>query len=107
VADTYTLIYQGQLPSSVATLFTVPGTPTAYIIKHWSVVNHDTVERTFTLYRGGTADTNRIVPAATVVPAGGMVEWDGTDCYGFDETFRGSASVASMLTLTVSGDKVS
>lgn len=105
VTDAYKTLYQGQLASSVATLATV-GTGLAWIIKHIEVVNNDTSDRTFSLLIGGTAATNRITPAAMAVPAGGSAEWDGTMCLAATETFRGFASVASQLTITISGDEV-
>lgn len=104
-SDDYKLLYQGQLASSVATLATI-ASGKAWIIKHYSVVNNDSVARTFVLYRQGTAAANIITPPAVAVPAGGMVEWDGTMSLGAAETLRGFASVATQLTLTVCGDEV-
>lgn len=103
--DAYKQLYQAQLPAAVATLATVPAL-TYWIVKHFTVINNDTVARTFVLYRGGTAAANIITPPAVVVPAGGMVEWDGTMSFGPGETIRGNASVATMLTLTIDGDEV-
>lgn len=105
MADTYKTLYQGQLPASVATLATV-GAGKAWIIKRYTVVNNDSSDRTFGLYKNGTAATNRITPSAVSVPAGGMVSEDMTDAWGDGDTLRGDASVASQLTLTVSGDEV-
>lgn len=108
MSDVCKLLYQGQLPAAVATLATVPSSPViSWIVKHWIVVNNDTVARTFALYRQGTAATNIITPPAVSVPAGGCVEWDGTMSMGTGETLRGVGSVATMLTLTVDGDEVS
>jgi hypothetical protein len=104
--DTYKLLYQGQLPSSVGTLATV-GTGKMWIIKHITVVNNDASSRAFALYRQGTAAANIITPPAMAVPAGGMAEWDGTLSMNDAETLRGVASVASMLTVTIDGDEVS
>lgn len=103
--DAYKTLYQGQLASSVATLDTV-GTGKAWIIKNIKIVNNDSSARTFSLLVGGTAATNRISPAASSIPAGGMAEWDGTMCLAAAETLRGFASVAAQLTITVSGDEV-
>jgi hypothetical protein len=106
MADAYKLLYQGQLPSSVGTLATVGGGK-SWIIKHISIVNGDTAARTFGLFRQGTAAANAITPAAQVVPAGGMAEWDGTMALAASETIVGVASVASQLTITICGDEAS
>src|SRR5262245_41079979 len=106
MADTYKLLYQGQLGSSVATLATV-GTGKMWIIKHMTVVNNDTSARTFALYRQGTAASNIITPPNMSIPASGMAEWDGTMSLNDAETIRGGASVATQLTLTIDGDEVS
>jgi hypothetical protein len=103
--DDYKLLYQGQLPSSTGTLATV-ASGKAWIIKHMAVVNTDSAARTFTLFRQGTGDANMITPPAMAVPAGGMAEYDGTMALGASETLRGVASVATELTITVSGDEV-
>lgn len=105
LSDSYKQLYQGQLPSSAATLYTVPGSTSA-IIRHISVVNNDTVARTFALYRGGTAATNYITPPAMVVLPGGMQEWDGAMAMAATETLRGVASVATQLSITVDGDEI-
>jgi hypothetical protein len=104
VTDLYKLLYQGQLAATVTTLATMSAE--AWIIKHIAIVNNDTVARTFALYRQGTAAANIITPPAMVIPAGGMAEYDGTMTIGDTETIRGIASAATMLTISISGDKV-
>ena len=102
--DLYKQLYQGQLPSSVGTLFTVT-TGHSFIIKHIVVVNNDTSDRTFQLFRGGTAAANAITGATFLVKAnGGMQEWDGTITMDDGETLRAVASAASQLTITIDGD---
>src|SRR2546426_505599 len=105
MADAYKTLYQGQLAATVGTLYTVPGA-TAAIIKHISVVNNDSVGRTFVLYRNGTAASNIFTPPALLVPAGGLAEWDGTMALEAAGTIRGIGSVATQLTVTISGDEV-
>jgi hypothetical protein len=106
MTDSYKTLYRGQLPSSVATLYTVPGA-TAAIIKHISIVNNDTVDRTFTLYRNGTAAANIFSPGAvTTVKAGGSAEFDGTMALESGGTIAGVASVATQLTIIICGDEV-
>lgn len=106
MADAYKVLYQGQLGASVATLATVGGGK-SWIVKHIAVVNNDTSNRTFGLYRQGTAAANVITPPNMVVPAGGCCEWDGTMALAASETIAGGASVASQLTVTICGDEVS
>lgn len=105
MADAYKQLYQGQLAATVGTLYTVPSA-TGTIIRHISVVNNDTVSRTFALYRGGTAATNLITPPAMVVLPGGMQEWDGAMALAATDTIRGIGSVATMLSVTIDGDEI-
>lgn len=105
MADAYKTLYRGQLASSVATIYTVPGA-TAAIIKHISVVNNDSTDRTFALYRNGTAAANLFTPPAVTVPAGGSWEWDGTMSLEAAGTIAGVGSVASQLTCIIDGDEV-
>lgn len=104
MADAYKTLYQGQLPSSVATLYTAPS-GTGVIVKHISVVNNDTVARTFALSRQGTGATHYITPAAMSIPAGGLAEFDGTMAMAATETLSGVASAATQLTITIDGDE--
>lgn len=104
-SDAYQLLHQSQLPSSVGTLATVTSAKD-WIVKHITVVNNDASARTFALYRGGTTAAKIITPPAIAIPAGGMAEWDGTMCFDAGETISGVASVATQLTITISGDEV-
>lgn len=106
MADAYKTFYRGQLPSSVATLFTAAA-GSGSVIKHISVVNNDSVARTFALYRNGTTAAYIFSPSTVVsVPAGGSVEWDGTMALEAGGTIAGVASVASQLTCIIDGDEV-
>jgi hypothetical protein len=71
--ETYKVLYQGQLPSSVATIYTATGV--VGLIKSISVVNNDTSARWFNLYRGGTATANEITTAITI-PANGQATYE-------------------------------
>lgn len=104
MADLYKTLYQGQLPSSVGTLYTASGV--AAIIKHISIVNNDSSTRTFSLYRNGTAAANIFMKDASI-PAGGSIEWDGTMSLESGGTIRGVASVATQLSMCMDGDEVS
>lgn len=74
-AEDYKVLAQGQLPSSIDTLYTVGAGLTAFI-KSIMVVNNDTATRTFSIARGGTAATNRLTPASLEIPAGGMAVYE-------------------------------
>lgn len=74
-AEDYKVLAQGQLPSSISTLYTV-GTGLSALIKSIMVVNNDTSTRTFNLSRGGTSASNRLTPASLEIPAGGMAVYE-------------------------------
>ena len=74
--ETYKVLYQGQLGSSAATLYTVPSSTTTFI-KTITIVNNDTSVRTFSLYVNGTAASNIITPTYEIQPGGQAVYEDG------------------------------
>lgn len=74
--ETYKVLYQGQLPSSATTIYTVPASNTAFV-KTITVVNTDTVDQTFTIYRGGTSASNQITPNYSISSGGSAVYEDG------------------------------
>jgi len=67
--ETYKVLDQRQLAASPATIYTVPGSTTAFI-KSIMVVNNDTVVRTFRFFRAGTAAVNAITPTFSLLPQG-------------------------------------
>lgn len=75
--ETYKVLYQGQLDSSVGTLYTVPSSTTAFM-KTITIVNNDTSVRTFSLYVNGTAASNKITPTYEIQPGGQAVYEDGS-----------------------------
>jgi hypothetical protein len=97
-------LYQGQPGTSATTLYTVPGS-TAVIIKAIRITNPTGTDRTIKLWHDGTADSNVILPAATVL-AGGWAEFDGTILMEASDILSGQASAASALTVTVYGDEL-
>ena len=105
-SDEYkTLFAQVFLASAAATLATV-GAGKNWIVGRVTVVNTDTVDRTFTLYKNGTTAQFQITPTITVKANGGMVEIDQLDSFAAAETIGGVASVASKLAIMMSGDEV-
>jgi hypothetical protein len=74
-ADAFKVLAQGQLPSSIATLYTVPGSTMA-LVKSIHLANPTGTARTAQLNVNGTAGTNVILPPTTI-PAGGFAVYDG------------------------------
>ena len=74
--ETYKVLYQGQLPSSATTIYTAPVSNVAFI-RTIVVVNTDTVDQTFALYRGGTADSNKCTPTYSISAGGSAIYEDG------------------------------
>lgn len=72
--ETYKVLYQGQPGTSVATIYTVPASTTAFI-KSISIVNTASTAQTFALYRGGTAAANRLTPDVSL-PGKGWAEFE-------------------------------
>jgi hypothetical protein len=72
--ETYKVLDQRQLAASPATIYTVPGSTTAFV-KTITVVNNDTSVRTFQYFRGGTAQVNSLTPVLSI-PAGGMAVYE-------------------------------
>ena len=106
MASAYKLLYQGQLPNAVATVATVPGGK-SWIIKDISMVNTDSSDRTASLYHNGTTSTSVITPSNVTIVAGGMYAFsNGSITLEAGGTIAGVASVASKITVTISGDEV-
>lgn len=105
--NAYKQLAQGQLGITTAALYTAPAGGTGAVIRHWTVVNNDTVDRTFQLTVNGSGATKLITPPAALVRAGGMVEWDGAMCITPNQAISGLGSVASQLTYEFDGDETS
>lgn len=105
MADSYKLLYQGQLPTTITTLATVPGAK-SWIIKHMELVNTTAGDITFQLFRNGTTTAFAITPAGWIVYGGGKNEWDGTMALGTGETIAGVAGSGTSLNFVVCGDEV-
>lgn len=68
-ADTFKVLAQGQLPSTVGTLYTVPSS-TATLVKAIHLVNGTAGSVTARLNVKGTAAANAILPAITILAGG-------------------------------------
>ena len=104
MSDTFKVLAQGQLPSTIGTLYTAPGS-TAAIVKSIHLVNTDSATRTASLTVNGTAAANQILPPADIL-AGGWADYEGVITLAAAETISGVASVASKVTYTIFGDEV-
>ena len=67
--ETYKVLDQRQLAAAAATIYTVPGSTTAFV-RAISAVNIDSVAHTCQYFRGGTAQSNAITPSVTIPPNG-------------------------------------
>ena len=80
--EVYKMLYQGVPASSPATVYTAPGSTTAFV-KSIHAVNTSGTDQTFALYRNGLANANRITPEIAL-QANGWAEYgeDGWKIYG-------------------------
>jgi len=86
------------------TLYTVAAS-TKTIVRDILVANNDSVDRAITLSIGADAVGTRLLPAI-VVPANGVLSRTGSIVLEATETLRSFGSVASQLTLTISGVEI-
>lgn len=98
--ETYKVLYQGQLPSAAATLYTVPASTTAFV-KAISVVNTDTVPRSFQFLVNGTAAVNQITPLVKLVAGGYAVYEEATGWQAYNA--NGSLITGPNSTITTEG----
>jgi len=99
--ETYKVLDQRQLAAAAATIYTVPTSTTAFI-RSITVVNNDSVTRTFQYFRGGTAAANAITPVITL-PIGGMAIYeDGQGWTVYDSTGRSQAQGLTISSATPS-----
>ncbi len=90
----------------MATLATVPGGK-SWIVKNITMVNTDSSDRTVGLYHNGTTNVTSITPTAVTIVAGGMYAFGGDSmAFAAGDTISGGASVASKITITITGDEI-
>ena len=107
MANAYKVLCQGQLGNSVATLATVGGGK-SWLVRDISMVNTDSSDRTVGLYHNGVTGTTAITPTAVNIVAGGAYTFSGgVLAFAAADTLSGGASVASKVTITVTGDEIS
>lgn len=83
--EVYKVLDQRQLAAAAATIYTAPTSTTAFI-RTITVVNNDTVNRTFQLFRGGTAASNAITPSFTIKPKYTYTYEDGVGWRAMSDT---------------------
>lgn len=101
MAETFKKLYQGQVPATATTLYTVPAV-TQTIVKHIRAVNTSGTARTIRLWHDGTADANAILPPVSLAP-GEWAEFDGSILAEAADTISGQASAATAITVTIYG----
>lgn len=106
MADSFKKLAQAQVAVTSTTRYTAPGGGKGVIVKSIRVVNLDASSRWVKLWHDGTADANVILPQITI-PAGGILEWEGTICMEPSDTLSDIGEVASQLTITIYGDELS
>jgi hypothetical protein len=80
--ETYKVLDQRQLASTVATIYTAPASTAAFIRSIVLVNTNAGASQTFQLFRGGTAAANAITPLLTI-PAGGMAVYEDGEGWKF------------------------
>lgn len=105
MSSSYKVLYQGQLPSSIGVLVTVPALK-QWIVKSFENVNNDVSPRTFSLYQNGTTASHIITSTAVSIPAGGSWQRNCDMTFNAGDTIAGVASVSGQLTFTVWGSEI-
>lgn len=105
MADAYKILYQGQLPAAVATLYTVP-VSTKVIVKFVALQEATGAGGPYTvdLYINGTTAAKHWKGLS--LSAGWSADWDGTLALNAGDTIAGVCSAATTVTITISGDEV-
>ncbi len=103
-SDTFKILAQGQLPSSIGTIYTCPAVAT--VVRHIAIVNADgSNSHTAELTIQGTSGAHQILPPITIL-GGGYGNWDGVMCLTNAQTISGLADAGSVVTYTIFGDEI-
>lgn len=104
MTETGKVLAQGQLTASTTTLYTVPALTTTYV-KNIVFCNDDTVQRTFTLFVGGSAAANQVAKAEPI-DASRRVLVAELMTLEAAQTIQGKADSATKVTYTIFGIEV-
>ena len=105
MTDTLKVLGQGTLATGgPATLYTVPAA-TSTAVKNIVFVNYDTVDRTFDIYVGGSADVNRLCKAEPLAASKRTIMPE-VETLETGRTIRGSASANSAIVYTIFGVEI-
>jgi len=102
---TYTIknLYQGQLPVTKSTLYTVPA-GTVAIIRSTVLVNTNTTAEVVNLYiKTAVGVSRRICPKDLSLPAGAMLTSEVIYTLGAGDLIEGSTTTVSMVDCSISG----
>lgn len=111
MADTYKVLYQGQLSTSSGAVYTVPS-GTQAIVKTMRVVNTNTASgASISLWHlpsgvSTTGNAYAILPSTTI-DAGGFAEFEGTMTMEAGTKLAALAGLATSITLTIYGLEIS
>jgi len=103
--QTWAKLAQGQLPAAAGILYTVPAGESV-ILKHIRLVNNTVTNRTARLWHDGATDAFIILPPVRIL-AGGWGEFDGAMLLEAADTIQGRGEVASAITYTIYGLRLS
>ena len=93
----------GQLANSIGDLYTVPAVTTA-LIKSITLVNTNTSAETVNLYvLKASGAARRIIPKATILGAGYMLEYDSVITLEAGDKLQGDTTTASRVDFVISG----
>jgi hypothetical protein len=103
--EVYKVLDQRQLASSVATIYTAPGSTTAFVKTILIVNTSVTATQTFQLFRGGTAAANAISPIF-ILPIGGTAIYEDGDGWQVYDNFGRAlgSTVPALLTAVLLAD---
>ncbi len=97
---------QGLIGTNITALYTVP-TATSAIIREVLIANASAGEVSIELWAGvGSEITQRVIPNI-LLPACGVLTWDGTVVLNAADKVQAKAGTASMLHCLVTGAEVS
>ena len=105
MAESIKKLAQLTLDGTVQTIYTAP-TSTSTIIKEISLVNFTLSNVNATIWDGGNADNNIILPP-TSIDAGGHGEFNGVYFLEAGDVLKAQASASASITMTVYGVELS
>jgi|SRR5579872_470859 len=110
MADTYKVLFQGQLGTGAAGTIYTPGVGKMGIIKNMMIKNVGANTETVTFFLNGTSTAAQFGENLILSPTGSdgsSAEWDGTLALANGDILRANSTDATAVTLLVTGDEIS